>query len=66
MGMNDSLFASEEVIARWQGLFPEAGVDRVADAGHYFQEDRPDRLAAAIRRVIDQLEACIEASWMKL
>ncbi|UCG24253.1 MAG: alpha/beta fold hydrolase [Chloroflexota bacterium] len=52
MGTQDTLLASDEVIDRWLSIFPDAGLERVEDAGHYFQEDRPDRVAAAIRRLL--------------
>ncbi len=56
MGMKDRGLASEEIIAGWQDRFPEATLDRVEDAGHFFQEDRPDRAAAAVQRLLGQLE----------
>ena len=47
----------EEAIARWQALFPDATLERLEDAGHFFQEDRPDRAAAAVRRVLARAAA---------
>lgn len=52
--MDDPAFGSERYIRRWLRHFPGAAVDRVADAGHYLPEDRPDRVVAAIRRVLDR------------
>ena len=41
MGTKDTLLASDDVTNRWLEIFPDAGQERVEDAGHYFQEDRP-------------------------
>lgn len=51
-GMRDPALGREKYVARWLGHFPRASVDRVADAAHYLPEDRPDRLADAVRRVL--------------
>lgn len=53
--MKDAGFGNEAFISRWQRAFPEAAVDRIPDAGHYLQEDSPDRVAAGVRRVLDRL-----------
>jgi haloalkane dehalogenase len=53
--LKDPAFGQEKVIQRWLGYFPDAPVDRVANANHYIQEDAPDHVAAAIRRVIGRL-----------
>lgn len=50
-GTRDPALGREAVLRRWTEIFPDARVDRVDDAGHYLQEDRPERLAAGIRRV---------------
>ncbi|HEX9164186.1 MAG TPA: alpha/beta hydrolase, partial [Thermoanaerobaculia bacterium] len=50
--MKDPAFGREEVIAKWKRYFPDAAVDRVPDANHFIQEEAPDRIAAAIRRVV--------------
>ncbi|NDJ60499.1 MAG: alpha/beta hydrolase, partial [Chloroflexi bacterium] len=55
MGMKDVLLASETFISRWQQIFPNAALDRVEDAGHFFQEDAPDRVAAAVQRIVERL-----------
>jgi haloalkane dehalogenase len=55
--MKDPAFGKESYIRRWQGYFPEAKVDRVDDASHYLQEDCPDRVAAAVRRLLDRVRA---------
>ena len=50
--MKDPAFGNEETIARWHSYFPDAPVDRILDAGHYLQEESPDRVAAGIRRLL--------------
>jgi haloalkane dehalogenase len=55
--MKDRAFGKDEVVARWLQHFPDAAVDRLDDASHYLQEDRPDRIAAAIKRVIRRAQA---------
>lgn len=51
--MKDPAFGSEAVLARWQRDFPAAKVTRLPNANHYVQEDAPDAIAAAVRRVGD-------------
>jgi haloalkane dehalogenase len=53
--MKDPAFGKESYIRRWQNHFPDAAVDRVQDASHYLQEDCPDRVAAAVRRLLDRV-----------
>lgn len=53
--MKDPAFGREEVITRWKTYFPDAAVERVAEAGHFIQEDAPERVAAAIKRVLQRL-----------
>ena len=55
MAMGDPLLASGEVIKHWQQHFPNASVDRIPDTGHYLQEESPDRVAAAVQRVLARL-----------
>lgn len=50
-GMKDPAFGREAVIARWQRTFPDATLVRMERAGHYIQEDAPDRIVTAIRDV---------------
>ena len=52
--MKDPAFGTEKELGRWLRHFPDAGVDRLPDAGHYVQEDAPERVAAAVRRVLDR------------
>lgn len=53
--MKDPAFGREDVIAKWKTYFPDATVERIPNANHYIQEDAPDRVAAAIRRVVQRL-----------
>ena len=50
--MDDIAFAKKHIMERWRGHFPTAAWDEVKDAKHYLPEDAPDRVAAAIRRVL--------------
>jgi haloalkane dehalogenase len=52
--MKDRAFGNEATIARWLRHFPGAPVERLEDAAHYIQEDRPEAIAAAIRRVLEK------------
>ncbi len=47
-GMKDPAFGRDQVIARWADTFPQATVIRLEDAGHYIQEDAPERIVDAI------------------
>ncbi|MEM9801557.1 MAG: alpha/beta fold hydrolase [Planctomycetota bacterium] len=49
-GMHDWCFRPE-FLARWQQYFPDAGVRRLDDAGHYVCEDAPAALIDAIADV---------------
>ena len=50
--MRDPAFGDEGVISKWLRLLGEdTPVTRLATANHYLQEDEPDAIAAAIRRV---------------
>ena len=49
--MKDPAFGNPAVIARWQRDFPDAHVTQIATANHYIQEDAPEALADAVRRV---------------
>jgi len=53
--MKDPAFGKEAVIERWHRYFPGAPVDRIEEAGHYLQEDAPERVAAGIRRVLARI-----------
>ena len=47
-GRKDPALASNEVIARWRQTFPNAKYVDLPEAGHYFQEDAPEAVSAAI------------------
>jgi haloalkane dehalogenase len=53
-GERDPIFRSPAFDIRWRRHFPEAASERIANAGHFFQEDRPDRVAAAVVRMLDR------------
>jgi haloalkane dehalogenase len=50
--MKDPAFGRPAYLARWQAIFPHAQVETLDDASHYLQEDRPDRISEAIRKVL--------------
>jgi len=49
--MKDPAFGNAAVLARWKRDFPAANVTEIAGANHYIQEDAPEAIAAAVRRV---------------
>lgn len=51
-GTRDPALGGEGYLERWRDRFAAASVDRVEDAGHYLQEDRPERLASGVRRCL--------------
>jgi len=55
--MKDPAFGNPAVLARWQRDFPSAKVTQIAGANHYIQEDAPEAVAAAVRRVNDRIAA---------
>ncbi|MEC0243617.1 alpha/beta fold hydrolase [Paenibacillus dokdonensis] len=48
-GTKDSAGFPLEQMAKWQNYLPMNETEILEDASHYVQEDRPDRVAAAIR-----------------
>ncbi|WP_127529914.1 alpha/beta fold hydrolase [Paenibacillus kobensis] len=50
-GTKDSAGFPLEQMAKWQKVLPMNETEMLEDASHYVQEDRPDRVASAIRRV---------------
>ena len=44
-------------MARWFEYFPDAGVQRVAAANHFTQEDCPECYVTAVKRIAGKLEA---------
>ncbi len=51
-GTKDSAGFPLEEMAKWQKYLPLNETEVLDDASHYVQEDRPDRVAAAIRSVL--------------
>jgi haloalkane dehalogenase len=45
-----------KTMERWQRYLGKCEVEALADASHFVQEDRPDKVAAAIRRVIERTQ----------
>jgi len=68
--MDDPIFRPEFIDQFWTRTFPNAHIERIAEAGHYLQEDAHERLvpmllgflketsAARIARVEAPIEAC--------
>ncbi|MGQ7871626.1 alpha/beta fold hydrolase [Bacillus sp. 1A] len=52
-GMKDNGFPPEEM-KKWQGYLKMHETESLSDASHFVQEDRPDRVAASIRRVLER------------
>lgn len=42
-------------VKQWQTFFPMNETEVLEDASHYVQEDRPDRVAASIRRLSERV-----------
>ncbi|MBD0378577.1 alpha/beta fold hydrolase [Paenibacillus sedimenti] len=53
-GMRDSAGFPPEEMAKWQGYLKLNESESLDDASHYVQEDRPDRVTASIRRVLER------------
>ncbi len=53
--MKDPAFGNAAVIARWKRDFPNANVIQLPNANHYIQEDAPEAVAAAVRRVKERV-----------
>ncbi len=53
-GLKDSAGFPVEEMQRWQGILRMHETEALSDASHYVQEDRPDRVAASIRRVLER------------
>jgi haloalkane dehalogenase len=54
-GEQDALFSKQRFDARWRAHFPLAHTERIPDAGHFVQEDRPDRVVAAVLRLLERV-----------
>lgn len=53
-GTKDSAGFPPEEMAKWQSYLKMNETETLDDASHYVQEDRPDRVAASIRRVLER------------
>lgn len=53
-GTKDSAGFPLEQMAKWQTYLPMNETEILEDASHYVQEDRPDRVAASIRKILDR------------
>lgn len=53
-GANDGDGFPLELMKRWQGYLKTNETEVLDDAAHFVQEDRPDRVAASIRRVLQR------------
>jgi haloalkane dehalogenase len=53
-GTKDSAGFPLEQMAKWQNYLPMNETEILKDASHYVQEDRPDRVAASIRRILNR------------
>jgi haloalkane dehalogenase len=58
---DDPGFPAKEM-AKWQRYFPRAETETLEDASHSVQEDRPDRVVASIRRVLERTAAGLNVS----
>jgi haloalkane dehalogenase len=54
-GMKDRGFGKESVIARWHQALDEVPTAWLDDASHFLQEDRPDVIAATVKRLAAQI-----------
>ncbi|WP_318152513.1 alpha/beta fold hydrolase [Paenibacillus terricola] len=54
-GTKDSAGFPLEQMAKWQSYLPLNETEILEDASHYVQEDRPDRVAAAIRTLSNRI-----------
>jgi haloalkane dehalogenase len=53
-GAQDSAGFPRELMERWRGYLRANETEVLDDAAHFVQEDRPDRVVAAIRRVLER------------
>ncbi|MEK3913099.1 alpha/beta fold hydrolase [Paenibacillus sp. FSL H7-0331] len=55
-GTKDSAGFPLEQMTKWQKYLPLNETEVLEDASHYVQEDRPDRVAASIRRIMNRTQ----------
>ena len=60
-GTKDRGFPPADV-AKWQAYLKQQETELLGDASHFVQEDRPDRVAASIRRVLERTSENISRS----
>lgn len=53
-GLKDAMTKRADM-ATWQSYFPDAGVQKIADANHFTQEECPEAYVIALRRILQQL-----------
>jgi cis-3-alkyl-4-acyloxetan-2-one decarboxylase len=53
--MKDPAFLPEYLDALWLDTFPDAGVTKLDDAGHYLQEDAHELIAPELTRFVSAL-----------
>ena len=64
--MKDIAFTPELVDQLWLNTFPDAEVERIADAGHYLQEDAHERIVpAAVARISRALDLHLEVPHLR-
>ena len=54
-GLKDLLSTPTEM-GKWQKHFPNAGVQKIAGANHFTQEDCPDNYVIAVQRIAEQIK----------
>ena len=54
-GERDRVLPSGLIESAWLRSLPDAEVTRIPDAGHFLQEDAPERVAAALTRFVEAL-----------
>ena len=53
--MKDMAFGNEKIIARWHRSLGDVPTTRLEKASHYLQEDQPEVIAEAIKRLIAKM-----------
>jgi haloalkane dehalogenase len=52
--MKDIAFTPNYLDGLWLKTFPDAGVTRIEDAGHYIQEDAHERIVPELLRFLER------------
>jgi haloalkane dehalogenase len=53
-GMRDMAFPPQMIKGRWLKYFPDAEVQRLANASHFLQEDEPELIVELIQNFLNQ------------